>query len=110
MESQLGSPEAVLRVVATAVCAAGSKSCSHAVVLLQRYSALLARLQQQCGAEEGQGVLLDVLGGMYGRMPTRLTIALARYDAGWGCGGGGMAEGGGAGGVACMDAGLKAST
>jgi hypothetical protein len=78
MEYQLGSPEAVLCVVCTAVCAAGSKSCSHVVVLLQRYSPLLARLQQQCGTEQGQGVLLDVLGGMYGRMHTRLSIALAR--------------------------------
>jgi hypothetical protein len=78
MEPELGSPEAALRVAATAVCAAGSKSCSHVYVLLQRYSALLQQLLDAAGQEQGQGVLLEVLGHMYSQMPTRLQIALSR--------------------------------
>lgn len=79
MESQLGSAEAVLRAVATAVFAAGSKSCSHVFVLVERYSHLLLQLMQAVGEQEqGQGVLLEVLGHMYSHMPTRLHIALSR--------------------------------
>lgn len=79
MEPELGSPEAALRVVATAVCAAGSKSCSHVSVLLQRYSHLLQQLLAAAGqGQQAQGVLLEVLGHMYSQMPTRLQIALSR--------------------------------
>lgn len=79
LETQLGSPEAVLRVAATAVCAAGSKSCSHSYVLLERYSQLLQQLMQAVGEEQGQMVLLDVLGHMYSQMPMRLQLALSRW-------------------------------
>jgi flagellin-specific chaperone FliS len=78
MESQLGSPEAALRVVATAVCAAGSKSCTHVHVLLERYSHLLQQLMQAMGQEQGESLLLEVLGHMYSQMPTRLHLALSR--------------------------------
>jgi hypothetical protein len=78
MKSQLGSPEAALRVVATAVCAAGSKSCTHVHVLLERYSHLLQQLIQAVGQEQGESLLLEVLGHMYSQMPTRLHLALSR--------------------------------
>lgn len=78
MTSQLGSPEAALRVVATAVCAAGSKSCTHVHVLLERYSHLLQQLIQAVGQEQGESLLLEVLGHMYSQMPTRLHLALSR--------------------------------
>lgn len=81
IEAQLGSAEAVLRVVAAAVLAAGSKSCTHVNVLLERYSHLLQQQMQALGQEQGQEVLLDVLGHMYSQMPTRLHIALSRYAA-----------------------------
>ena len=69
-------------MVATAVCAAGSKSCSHVSVLLQRFSHLLQQLLDAAGqqgqGQQAQGVLLEVLGHMYSQMPTRLRIALSR--------------------------------
>lgn len=80
LESQLGSPEALLRVVATAVFAAGSKSCSHVYVLIERYSSLLQQQVEAVGQEAGQELLLEVLGDMYCQMPTRLHIALSRWD------------------------------
>jgi hypothetical protein len=77
--AKLGSQEAVLRVAATAVCAAGSKSCSHVFVLLERYSPLLHQLMQAVGEQQGQEVLLEVLGHMYSQLPMRLQIALSRW-------------------------------
>jgi hypothetical protein len=84
MEQQLGSPEAVLRVLTTAVCAAGSKSCTHVYVMLERHSHLLQQHIQALGDEQGAAVLLEVLGKMYGQMPTRLHIALSRWVSGRG--------------------------
>jgi hypothetical protein len=80
MAAALGSPEAQLRAVARAVLAAGSKSCSHCYVLLERYSPLLLQLQLQgeAGQQQGQAALLDLLGGMYSSMSQRLSLALAR--------------------------------
>ncbi len=67
-----------MRVVATAVCAAGSKSCSHVFVLLERYSHFLQQQMQAVGEEQGQAVLLEVLGQMYSQLPIRLQLALSR--------------------------------
>ena len=58
--------------------AAGSKSCSHCYVLLERYSHLLLQLQEQAGQQQGQDALLGLLGAMYSGMSQRLSLALAR--------------------------------
>jgi hypothetical protein len=78
MQAALGSAEAQLRAAATAVLAAGSKSCSHCWAQLERNGLLLAQLAEGVGVRAGQAVLLEVLGSMYGQMPTRLHLALTR--------------------------------
>lgn len=88
MAQQLGSLDAHLRGVMRAVLAAGSKSCSHCYVLIERYSPYLLKLiqqldgqQQQQGQKQlrsGQELLLDLIGEMYSHMPRRLNLALAR--------------------------------
>jgi hypothetical protein len=78
MAQVLGSPEAQLRAVARAVLAAGSKSCSHCYVLLERYSPLLLQLLGEVGQEPGQQALLALLGAMYSSMGQRLSLSLAR--------------------------------
>jgi hypothetical protein len=60
------------------VLAAGSKSCSHCYVLLERYSPLLLQLLGEAGQGRGQQLLLELLGSMYSSMSQRLSLAMAR--------------------------------
>lgn len=74
----MGAPPALLRTVCRAVLAAGSKSCSHCYVLLERHAPVLRPLLDAAGAQAGQRALLDVLGETYGHMTQRMTLALER--------------------------------
>jgi hypothetical protein len=78
MSEQLGPVEEQLRAVCLAVLAAGSKSCSHCYVLLERFAPLLHQLLREVEVSKGEPLVLEMLGQAYGQMPTRLDLALAR--------------------------------
>lgn len=93
MAQQLKGPEAHFRAVVRAVLAAGSKSCSHCYVLIERYSPYLFGLMQQLEQQQqeqavddqqqsAQEMLLELWWEMYSRMPRRLNLAIARYFVG----------------------------
>eukprot|EP00775_Hariotina_reticulata_P013002 gene13002-13131_t len=80
MSEQLGSPEQQLRAVCLAVLAAGSKSCSHCYVLLERFAPLLHHMLAEVEVATGEQLVLEVLGQAYGQVATRLDLALARLN------------------------------